>query len=203
MKKILVVAAHPDDEVLGCGGTLAKLCASGACVHLAFLADGVGARRGPQDREGDALHAELHGRRTAAEAAAGILGAASVSFISADGKEYALLLGNTTPTGSNVYAAVEGDTSTVYMASTQVKIDADQGLFYWRLKNPEVLDEAKTTKIVSNIRDKRFVLEKDQSGAWQLASPVKEPGKKERIASFIMNFRFPMQSPWEVSGVSL
>ncbi|MCE5301284.1 MAG: DUF4340 domain-containing protein [Spirochaetia bacterium] len=117
------------------------------------------------------------------------IGAASVRFKAADGKEYALLLGNTTPTGSNVYAAVEGDTSTVYMASTQVKTDAEQGLFYWRLKTPEILDEAKTTKIVSNIKDKKFILEKDASGAWQLVSPVKEPGKKERISSFIMDFR--------------
>ena len=28
--RILVVAAHPDDEILGCGGTLAKAIAAGA-----------------------------------------------------------------------------------------------------------------------------------------------------------------------------
>lgn len=80
MSEVLVVAAHPDDEVLGCGGAIAKLAADGSPVHLAFLADGVGARRDSPDREDDALRAELHGRRAAAEAAAGILGAASVSF---------------------------------------------------------------------------------------------------------------------------
>jgi len=41
---ILVVAAHPDDEVLGCGGTLARSAASGETVQVMFLADGVGAR---------------------------------------------------------------------------------------------------------------------------------------------------------------
>src|SRR5664279_6339064 len=41
---VLVVVAHPDDEVLGAGGTLARLAAGGAKVHIVFLADGVGAR---------------------------------------------------------------------------------------------------------------------------------------------------------------
>jgi len=43
-KSVLIVAAHPDDEVLGCGGTLALLAGQGAQVHAAFLADGVFSR---------------------------------------------------------------------------------------------------------------------------------------------------------------
>ena len=39
-KSILVVAAHPDDEVLGCGGTIARLANEGATVHILLLADG-------------------------------------------------------------------------------------------------------------------------------------------------------------------
>jgi len=39
-RKILVVAAHPDDEVLGMGGTLTKLVKDGADVHIAFLSKG-------------------------------------------------------------------------------------------------------------------------------------------------------------------
>ncbi len=73
---ILVVAAHPDDEVLGCGGTIAKLSGQGAAVHIAFLADGVGARS--PGAVSSAI--ELEQRRAAATSAAAILGAASVSF---------------------------------------------------------------------------------------------------------------------------
>lgn len=36
----LVFAPHPDDETLGCGGTLIKKCEAGANVHLAFMTDG-------------------------------------------------------------------------------------------------------------------------------------------------------------------
>lgn len=44
MKIILVVAAHPDDEVLGCGGTIARHLAEGDEVHIVFMADGVTSR---------------------------------------------------------------------------------------------------------------------------------------------------------------
>ena len=44
MKTILVVAAHGDDEVLGCGGTIAKHTSIGDNVHLIIMADGVTSR---------------------------------------------------------------------------------------------------------------------------------------------------------------
>ena len=43
-ERILVVAAHPDDEVLGCGGTIAKYRKAGYDVRVVFLAEGITAR---------------------------------------------------------------------------------------------------------------------------------------------------------------
>lgn len=45
MKSILVVAAHPDDEVLGCGATIAKHVAAGDRVWHLILGEGVMSRR--------------------------------------------------------------------------------------------------------------------------------------------------------------
>ncbi|HEG43588.1 MAG TPA: PIG-L family deacetylase [Phycisphaerales bacterium] len=42
--KILVVAAHPDDEILGCGGTMAKFAQQGDQVYTLILGRGVAAR---------------------------------------------------------------------------------------------------------------------------------------------------------------
>ena len=40
MAKILIVAPHPDDEVLGCGGTMAKYSESGYDVHVLIITKG-------------------------------------------------------------------------------------------------------------------------------------------------------------------
>ncbi|MBA7694005.1 N-acetyl-alpha-D-glucosaminyl L-malate deacetylase 1 [subsurface metagenome] len=45
---VLVIAAHPDDEVLGCGGTIAKHVQSGDEVYCLILGEGVVAREGNQ-----------------------------------------------------------------------------------------------------------------------------------------------------------
>jgi LmbE family N-acetylglucosaminyl deacetylase len=43
-KTVLIVAAHADDEVLGCGGTIARHASEGDKVHIIFMADGVSSR---------------------------------------------------------------------------------------------------------------------------------------------------------------
>lgn len=44
-KNILVLAAHPDDETLGCGATLSRLSKEGHNIELITLTDGVGSRQ--------------------------------------------------------------------------------------------------------------------------------------------------------------
>src|SRR3990167_9436007 len=44
MNKILIVAAHPDDEVIGAGGTILKHAQSGDQVSILLLGDGVTSR---------------------------------------------------------------------------------------------------------------------------------------------------------------
>ncbi|MEA2494991.1 MAG: hypothetical protein QOJ29_2902 [Thermoleophilaceae bacterium] len=65
-KRALCIAAHPDDEVLGAGATMAALADRGCDVHLLVLGEGVGARfdgAAPEDELGQ-LAGEL---RRAAE----------------------------------------------------------------------------------------------------------------------------------------
>jgi LmbE family N-acetylglucosaminyl deacetylase len=43
---VLVIAPHPDDESLGCGGLIAACCAGGISVAVALLTDGAGSHPG-------------------------------------------------------------------------------------------------------------------------------------------------------------
>lgn len=56
--KVLVVAAHPDDEVLGCGALMAKLAAAGSEVHVLILGEGK-TSRGEGQEAIEELHAEI------------------------------------------------------------------------------------------------------------------------------------------------
>jgi LmbE family N-acetylglucosaminyl deacetylase len=42
--RVMVIAAHPDDEVLGCGATVHKLVSRGWVAHLVIMSAGVGGR---------------------------------------------------------------------------------------------------------------------------------------------------------------
>ena len=43
-ERVLVLAAHPDDETISMGATISKHCAAGDTVRVVAFADGVGAR---------------------------------------------------------------------------------------------------------------------------------------------------------------
>ena len=74
MKTVLIIAAHPDDEVLGCGGTIAKHISKGDEVHLVFMSDGVNSRS-------QVLEKNLKSRKDASKLAQAILGITSSKYL--------------------------------------------------------------------------------------------------------------------------
>lgn len=75
---VLVVAAHPDDEVLGCGGTIAKLRASRRDVHVLILADGESSRTGLTSA---AAADSIADRTSAAQRACAVLDCSSLEVL--------------------------------------------------------------------------------------------------------------------------
>ena len=68
MERILVIAAHPDDEVLGMGGTIAKYSSQGAEVALLIVTDGSTAQySGSENVKSIILEKELETQRCADE----------------------------------------------------------------------------------------------------------------------------------------
>ena len=79
MPGVLCLVAHPDDETILCGGTLALLSAAGVNVHVACLTRGEGGELGDppmttREQLGDVREAEM-------VCAVGKLGGSSLSFL--------------------------------------------------------------------------------------------------------------------------
>jgi LmbE family N-acetylglucosaminyl deacetylase len=58
--KYLIIAAHPDDEVLGCGGTMARLSLEGHEVHIVILGEGITSRSQAREQANHEQLAALH-----------------------------------------------------------------------------------------------------------------------------------------------
>ena len=76
---ILVVAAHPDDEVLGCGGSIARHADAVDHVQVLIVAEGATSRQ--QQRDRGQVDTELSDLARAAQKAGEILGATGVELL--------------------------------------------------------------------------------------------------------------------------
>jgi N-acetylglucosamine malate deacetylase 1 len=74
MSTILVLSPHPDDESIGCGGTLRKHVGEGDAVHVVFLTSGEKGGHGLSEAK------TIRVREAEARRAARVLGLAGVDF---------------------------------------------------------------------------------------------------------------------------
>ena len=74
IKKALIVVAHPDDEVLGCGGLIKRLSNSGSEIEIIFLSDG------ESSRDMNDSSKAVKARKSSAHEAARILGVSRIHF---------------------------------------------------------------------------------------------------------------------------
>lgn len=77
MKKVVVFAAHPDDEILGEGGTIRYLSDCGICVHAVVLGEGITSR---SNKRQDADCSLLKKLKEDAQESASIIGYVSIDF---------------------------------------------------------------------------------------------------------------------------
>lgn len=75
--RILVVAAHPDDEVLGCGGTMAMHARNGDEVRIVLVAEGITSREGVKATQST----ELEALKKSARASCQTLGAKQIELL--------------------------------------------------------------------------------------------------------------------------
>ena len=74
MKNILVISPHPDDEAIGCGGTICKHIAEGDSVEVIFLTSGEKGGHGKSEEE------TIRTREQESKDASKILGLRDITF---------------------------------------------------------------------------------------------------------------------------
>jgi hypothetical protein len=115
---------------------------------------------------------------------------AGVILSGADEKKYEMDFGIATTTGENVYSAIPGNTSTVYIVSGILKAEADKNIFDWRDKRVMGnVDTPAVTEVIFGLKDKNYKLTKD-AGGWSVVSgAAPEKARGDRIAGLIDNLR--------------
>jgi len=131
-ERVMVLAPHMDDEVIGCGGALARHVAAGATVAVVFLTDG---SLGGAATDGPGVPDLVATRRREAAAALGELAISRLSFLDAKDGE----LRSTPALATALRATLEAnDPELVYLpsfleehpdhrAATQLLLDAVNG----------------------------------------------------------------------------
>lgn len=78
--RVLVVCAHPDDEILGCGGVLAKLRKRDVAMRVLFLGEGSSCRFDRTERSSGPCLDAIAERQKAARAALARIGIEEIAF---------------------------------------------------------------------------------------------------------------------------
>ncbi len=78
-KKILVVAAHPDDETLGCGGLISNFSKKGFEINTIILGEGTSCRYKKDSKESE-IQKKILGREKSCKKALKVLGGKKVKF---------------------------------------------------------------------------------------------------------------------------
>ncbi len=76
--KVLIIAAHPDDEVLGCGGTIAKMTEANHEVYVLILGEGITSRSTKRNRS--YIEKDLKDLKQSALSAGKLLGVKNIFF---------------------------------------------------------------------------------------------------------------------------
>jgi LmbE family N-acetylglucosaminyl deacetylase len=79
-KKVLIVAAHPDDEVLGCGGTISKLNKEGNQIFCLILGRGKSSRYSKEEIKSFKIKSEQSILEKEAYRAAKVMGISKMFF---------------------------------------------------------------------------------------------------------------------------